>query len=258
MKLKYFLLTEGRTQKLSEEDFYQKVKSQCSDILNTYKKGRYYFRGITDFSQKFGLVKPKNFERVSRNTDNYYTLLMDNLPSWKSFPKRSKSIIFTSDKEMGASYGNSYILFPKNGAKIGKAPDQDIWYSFVDLGRKFDKSNFILSDFNDFINNEIKHQNKPKTYDELKLIMQNTEFIYESGKSLWDVFVPLFDPKRNNFSIISPKTPVDSRIVELWTDADCYVMLYWKYEERFNNLYSDNPIIKNQNRPKSILDIKEK
>jgi hypothetical protein len=254
MKLEHFLLTEGRTQKIDEEDFYKNVKSQCSDILNTYKKREFYFRGITDFSQKFGFIKPKNFERVSRNTDNYYTLLMDNLPSWKSFPKRSKSIVFSNDVEMGSSYGNTYILFPKNGAKIGRAPEQDIWYSFKTLEGEFRSSSFILSDFNDFINRQIKGQPSPKTFNELKLIMQNTEY-EKTGKSLWDVFIPLFDPKKNHFNIISPKTPIDSRIVEFWTDADCYVMSYWKHEKNFPNLYKDKPVIKK--RPKSILDVIE-
>jgi hypothetical protein len=256
MKLKHFLLTEGRTQKISEEDFYKKVKVECSDILKSYNNRNFYYRGIKGFKEKFGFVKPSSFERESENTDNYYTLLMDNLPSWKNYPKRSKSIVFTNDIDTAVSYGNSYILFPKNGVKIAEASAEDIWYSFPKL-KRFEIN--ILTTFNERLNHQISREKlkKPKTFQELKNLLSNINdpLHFNNEESWWDNIIPLFDPKDNGFTLLSPKKPVGDKIREFWSDSDFYVTLYWKHEEIFDNLYKKNPVIKK--RPKSILDVIE-
>jgi hypothetical protein len=50
------------------------------------------YKGIHSLLDDFSFSKKNSFVRKSRNTYNYYTTLIDNLDSWKNYPKRSKII----------------------------------------------------------------------------------------------------------------------------------------------------------------------
>jgi hypothetical protein len=79
------------------------------------------------------IIEPSKHERVSANTSNVYTLLIDNLRSWSEYPKRSRSIICSTSAFNAAGYGvhnPPHQVFPEDGAKIGVAPRSDIWNSF--------------------------------------------------------------------------------------------------------------------------------
>lgn len=73
-------------------------------------------------------------ERISQNTNNFYTILFSYiLPSWKSYPQRSKSFICASTEYLARCYSSTvYIVIPKNSAKIGICPTDDMWNSFRD------------------------------------------------------------------------------------------------------------------------------
>jgi len=59
------------------------------------------------------------------------TLLMDNLPSWKAYPKRSKSIICATEKNNSSSYGRVYYIYPTDECDIGIVPANDVWDGFI-------------------------------------------------------------------------------------------------------------------------------
>ena len=90
------------------------------------------WRGMTF---KGGAIKidPRTGARQSQNTKNYYTTMIDNLPAWKNWPKRSKSLICANDAaEYNAEgYGDLYAIFPVNGARVAICPDLDIWGTMV-------------------------------------------------------------------------------------------------------------------------------
>jgi hypothetical protein len=66
------------------------------------------------------ISNPRRVTRKSKDAGNLYYVLMDNLPSWKPYPSRSKSLIFTNHAGVAADYpGKLYNVYPKNGAKIG-------------------------------------------------------------------------------------------------------------------------------------------
>jgi hypothetical protein len=264
MKLKGYLISDGRvkpenkigsgrTKTITEDEFIKNVKNECYDILRVYNKNpkNFYYRGVSN-NNRFSYIEPKNFERKSANTDNYYTLLMDNLPDWKNYPKRSKSIVFTNDREMAVSYGNCYILFPKNGAKIGIASDSDLWSSFPQL-KKFDI--LTLLDLVGIINDVCKLNSlpRPKTFQELKKIMtrdiendwklptriQMSYVKYDTNLTIWNNIIPDMSPQENGFKLTSPKANVLKEEHEFWTDSDCYLLSYWKHEEILYKLFED-------------------
>lgn len=70
--------------------------------------------------------------RQSKNADNNaYTLLIDNLPAWHDYPKRSQSYICSTSLGKAVGYGNDvYVLIPHDDVKIGWCPERDVWFSF--------------------------------------------------------------------------------------------------------------------------------
>jgi len=123
------------------------IRSNCSEITAVYKKSNNVrlYRGIPASNAEFKFGDTSIRTRKSRNTENYYTIIMDNDPLWKSFPKRSESFICSSDPSYASDYGTLYLVFPVNGTKIGQCPSKDIW----DISE--DKTNEMLDEVNTYI-----------------------------------------------------------------------------------------------------------
>ena len=91
-----------------------------------------YRRVSNDFENEydlFNIVNPKTITRYSRYANNnLYNILLSNLPSWKGFPKRNKSLSCGNYKrayEQGTD--ELMMVFPlKPKAKIAWC-DEDIW-----------------------------------------------------------------------------------------------------------------------------------
>jgi hypothetical protein len=94
-----------------------------------------------DYGELF-LVDPRKFERKSAHTLNYYTIFMDNDPSWSEYPKRSHGIISAfNDSYMDdevfrviplTKYDKileKYNIKPFTTSKWGICPTRDIWSS---------------------------------------------------------------------------------------------------------------------------------
>jgi len=123
------------------------------------------YRGVENEGNPFIFIDPSKYKRVSAYHDyNYYTLLFDNLPSWKSYPKRSQSIVCATDKNIARNYGYVYRVFPKIRSKIGVCSDSDIWSSF--------KAFNTMSDFNNMLHNIFEilkgTVKEPHTYEDLE------------------------------------------------------------------------------------------
>lgn len=77
-----------------------------------------------------GIIDTNKFNRKSANTHNYYTIWMDNHPSWSDYPKRSKSLICSMSEDYAGSFGDLKLIIPADGNKIGICSDDDLWTSF--------------------------------------------------------------------------------------------------------------------------------
>ena len=117
-------------------------------------KGNSIYRGLRQTNSKFIYVRPSQTERTSKNTKNIYTALMDILPSWQGWPRRSRSVICSDSTEYAGGYagpseqyssdtklGALYAVLPKDGAKIAVCSQQDIWYSFDVIKRRWRSDN---------------------------------------------------------------------------------------------------------------------
>lgn len=160
-------IASTRVEGISKSSLERLVYEQAGSNLKFLKSSAYkIFRGDKRFTGAYGFINTDKGEpRVSANTFNYMTLLMDNLPSWKGWPKRSKSIVCSTYSWNALNYGKIYTIIPFDDAEIGICSDDDVWNSFDNLG-------IPVNDFNWFIHHLMMHGIKDayeiKTLNDLK------------------------------------------------------------------------------------------
>jgi len=166
--------TTGRSQVVDEKfvsNFFKKNK-QCL-------KGTPIYRGL-EFEENYLYVEPSKYERVSANARNYYTLLIDNLPAWKKYPKRSKSIICTTNPLYAGDFGKLFLVYFEDNAKIGVCSYEDIWGSFLPFENLVD-FNYTLSEiFESF--SELMYTD-PKTFRQLSENLKNLDIFKRKNKN---------------------------------------------------------------------------
>lgn len=123
------LLFEGRTNKVSVGRGRKIYNKHIGSAFHPNKNDEIY-RGLRNISFNVGFIEPAKHTRRSAHTDNYYTLLMDNLKSWSPYPDRSKSVVCTTSIGTAKDYGDLFVILPFAGAEIGVAPKNDMWNSF--------------------------------------------------------------------------------------------------------------------------------
>lgn len=118
-----------------EKDQAQKLlESTYSDSYYYHKHNKLHLYRADAMNIEYGIVTPGI--RASADTTNVYNrLISDVLPSWKQWPKRNNSIIFTSSYRAVTHYkdnvdGYIYNIFPYNSAKIVVCPTTDMWDAF--------------------------------------------------------------------------------------------------------------------------------
>jgi hypothetical protein len=189
--------TEYDVKKVNKKQ-WQNVKSNYSDAIDKIKQGLVFYRADREKSKPIIEVYPGI--RVSEDSNNVYTLLFSYiLPSWKNFPKRTESIIFSSSKEGINKYlrnnnKSAYIVLPRNSAKIAICPTEDMWDAFSNsflFGKTDDLHIFddsmidamtAVLDFKNKIDNEKQIQknencNDPKISTEITDAFKSNDYI---------------------------------------------------------------------------------
>ena len=122
-------------EKLKTKKAIAMLNKYCKDAIWMLQQNKPFWRGEQHLEHNivtagFVTVDPSKTERKSQNTDNYYTVLLDNNPLCKAFPKRSRSFIATTDRWNADAYsygGTRFIMIPFDGVKIGAINDEDMW-----------------------------------------------------------------------------------------------------------------------------------
>jgi len=174
------------------------------------------YRGVEIKSEGYLLYGDSRLtERVSANTDNYYTQIIDNiLPEWEKFPKRSRSFICTNEHFDAMAMGRPYRVYPVGDPLIGICPYSDLWISFkhIHLGKfarmfeEIEKELGIVVNDKDLgsIKNFIKYANE--NFDKIiKIIKKYVQETYpntiEDKKSFMEVLEWILDPISNSFRL---------------------------------------------------------
>lgn len=222
MKFKNYL-NEGRSKGVSHKEAYDLLTKNCMQSVRKWFDGHKIFRATeskNDFLFFDGGIEP----RISRNTLNYYTLVINNHPSWKKFPKRELICSGGSGARAlahGAGRTNKYQVFPYDGAKIGICSEDDIWQSFKNI----QKAGFIdASEFNEWLYDKF---NLPDdTWIGFIEETDTIEFVSKYGDTLYDYIIGMLDPKQNGFKLqtISRYNVKQEENVEVWTDSKCVLI----------------------------------
>jgi hypothetical protein len=128
------------------------IRKNCSDSLWMFENETPIWRGDEGADKILGsdgvaIINTELSERSSQNSSNWYTLILDNHPKFKDFPKRSKSLICTTRYKVAIAYGNgkAMAVIPFNSAKIGWVSKPDIWDEKVNFYDKtFEKMNVFF------------------------------------------------------------------------------------------------------------------
>ena len=244
---------KSRSFNISTEEAIELLRTEYSEAYENYKNGIKIYRGTNSDYSVF-VTDPSIGTRVSANTENYYTLVIDNSPRWKQFPKRSKSVVCTTDKNYAGNYGEKYIVFPINGSKIGVCSKEDFWESFPILRRRFSSLpigtnlhslNRVLSSLmnladssgktdiktfetlkkkfaliEDYLNNKKYLENDDINLDFMEMTIDALSY----KGSIIDSVEGLLDPDLNNFKVVSVREFDVKGQHELWTDGKCLMI----------------------------------
>jgi len=208
----YILEGRGRTKPISEEKAIEYIESNCSDALKMLRDGDPIYRSSETWTGDVGIVDPSKFNRKSRYTQNYYTLMLDNMPEWSKYPKRSKSLIGASSIHRAAEHvGTTYVMFPRNGTDIGVCPYDDLWDSFsIDLsyfndlfGSMFQFFDMIPSDSWNGLRKQMDLFDEKYKEDADRASDMINQFIrdYYDG-NLYDSLRKFFNPEKNGFKLL--------------------------------------------------------
>ena len=122
------ILTESKIESLSEDEFKTLLNTDYSQAYEQFKRGNILYRGYGSMDIGFNRFQPLR-GRESINTNNFYTLIMNNDPRFSEFPKRS--VIVSSNRNTAMSFSSDdhslAIIFPKNGTRLGMCNAPDIW-----------------------------------------------------------------------------------------------------------------------------------
>ncbi len=237
-----------------------------SDFYESMNLGFHLFKGIKSDEklEDFYLASPSKSLRPSKTLKelgNYYNLLFNNLPNWKDFPKRERSLISSSSKMTAQSFaqnfkntksGNVYRVIPLYNTEIAIAPKEDIWYSFQKglgllalrgINITLVQFNLCLTDLFDQANVSAEKRNTwdgfidglqiITEHNEIKLtrISTDAENVLKSLKNNKDniqkFIETCFDPKENGIELLNFNKGINKNNYpnnEIWTESDCLLI----------------------------------
>ena len=259
----------GRSKPIDMEETLKLFKNHCQYYVNISTP---IYRGVYDsrITNYAYLISPAQHKRISANTENYYTLLIDNSPLWKDYPKRSESIVCSTSQAAAFSYGSVNWVIPFVGSKIGMCPQNDMWVSFDKMNTELDVrdlgvfNNLLSSAYYHLVSKELvpfkglngkdanqffqqlKEFDKPSckkailewsikadshSYKEYKIFTHWNN----SGLNFTEYLLTLLDPKSNGFELVKAENfsaPQDTkRGNEVWTDGDCLLIPDKNYDD---------------------------
>jgi hypothetical protein len=242
MRFKQYL-NEDRSKSIDNDVAFDWIEKNAKKALAQAKKGNFIYRGISNHNDALMVDPTSGKRRRSANVgSNYYTLLIDNLPAWKQYPERSRSLICTTSIQKAEDYGSQrYIVFPKDSSKIGVCSDDDIFTSFPYMFKKFKISS--LFDFSRFmveLSRDLGLNKSDKDWGNmLKLFKKRDDTDLPATSKWYRLLVggdsvkeidEIMDPKKNKFQLKKPgDTMPHSR--EVWTDGVSVLLTFDAYEE---------------------------
>jgi len=137
IRLKDIIIESSRNRGINTNETINLLKTHCKESWKLYQYNNVLWRGLGESSGDMYYVDPKSKMRASKHTNNIYVSMIDTLPSWNGYPKRSFSLINTTSYSAAKTYGDVYVVFYYDGAKIAHTEEfTDLWNSFSYLKQR--------------------------------------------------------------------------------------------------------------------------
>jgi hypothetical protein len=203
------------------------------------------YRGKKDTNRPILYVQPSKYKRESMHSHQYHMILIDNSKYWKDYPKRTRSIICSTDKSIKArfEYDEEFELYqvvPKLNARIAICPEEDMWYSFKTgfkiINKMVKDSDFKIDDiesFNDAIDTMsdgvMAFKYIKQSIVEAPINKKQKEYIKKYNcNNLYELIDYCLSPELNGFKLTTYNDNFKlSGKHEVWTDADSLMINNW-------------------------------
>jgi len=220
------------SKELSENKFWEIFNKNCKNFDPNIQITK-EFKSLSHID----FIHIKNMkDRKSADGKNYYTLLINNLKSWKDFPKRQQIC------ELDGFWGfkeTSHIVIPFDNSKWGITTKGDIWWSRFLSGTVSDINMILprkyISDENwkDFLH-DIKNLSPVQEqmiftniFRELYKKKSTTiNDLRKKYKTVYNFLETEFTPNKLGFKLLNYNELKNEKFNEIWTDSPC---LYVKY-----------------------------
>jgi len=208
-------------------------------------------------------VSPSKFIRRSKNTYNFYIELLDYSPYWLDYPKRSESIICSTDNNYAENYGYLYRVIPlKENSKISVCSSQDVFDSFEYLSDKINTISGIgkenIASFNTWLRDTFElhfDSGYEEMLDKMNDVIEDIAFndnelshefrhyVEELSGQFIDDLEKWMSPIKNGFSLIKYNRNTTGKDLipfrEVYTDADCILVLESEFRKELENYEKD-------------------
>jgi hypothetical protein len=210
------------------------IKKNCNQAYQNFGKNT-LFRGSKNLDpNKCYYLDYSKGKRKSQQVSNHYTILMDESPYYKNYPKRRSSIICTTNISQTTNYGETFAIYPIDNTVIAVCPEYDIWYTRLAYKRYGLRTWHCLTEFLEFLGVKEKPikimqqqiENDPVVkenfidYLDIENIKIKEEKIDEELKNIIPYLIKSMRPDLCKFKLISTqnKLPKDK---ELWFSGPC-------------------------------------
>lgn len=215
------------------------TKNKVLDILKTNDENNILYRGMKDGGDYF-IIDGSAGSRKSANTENYYTLIIDEILKNTDFPLRSKSIICTKSRGKASKYGTMYVIIPLKGTKVASVNKKDIW----DMHFNTSETKDSMVDFNyHYSNLDLNDDSFDKFIYGLKEVLSHDASYYDNDykdsiKALKEVFpneynvekdvIKLYKSITDQFTLYNDASDIE-KFPECWVGGKCLAIKYETY-----------------------------
>jgi hypothetical protein len=134
------------------EDLQHFLETHCKDSMWMVHEDRPLYRGQNRTDIRAAYADLRFTKRISQDTSNWYTEIFDNHPEMTHFPKRSESLICSTNEAYARDFGMAYAVIPVDGAKIGMVNKSDIWAVKPNLFGVTKGIRFLNDDIKEIVN----------------------------------------------------------------------------------------------------------
>jgi len=230
---------------ISQKEFTELISIECrqfSRIINNSNLSqteKFLFRKFDSNYGDFLFTNPKesSSRRVSPWSDygNWHNLIISNLPSWRDYPRRNRSMICAGWTRSESHSGSDlYLVIPFDRTKIGVCKNDDFWTSFNTGEIYINKWVFnVIKELNNELGLELKFDNDWESLLPYLDRRWSRRFFhgYNRSDTLLNNLDDFLDPERNGFKLETfsgVSTLGEKKCRECWFEDEA-ILVRWEY-----------------------------